>query len=81
MSDTGSGQSTSSSIIAITEAISYFGTLKIASRLLPKFKVWRSVPTNTRLRPLTAASRHRVPLVMRSPLFGFLPLIVILGAI
>ena len=61
--------------------LSYFGTLKIAKRFLPKFIVYRRVPTKMRFRPLTAANRHRVPLVIRSPRRGFVPVIVILGAI
>lgn len=72
---------TVAAITLIAMTVPYFGTLKIAKRLLPKFIVWRRVPTKTRLRPLTAANLHRVPLVIRSPLFGFLPFIVILGAI
>ena len=57
-----------------------FRTLKIASRLFPMLIVWRSVPTKTRFRPVTAAIRHLVPLVMCFPFRGFLPLIVIFGA-
>jgi hypothetical protein len=60
---------------------SYFGTLKIANRLFPKLKVWSKVPTNTRLRPLTMASRQPCPVVIRSPLRALSPLIVISAGI
>jgi len=40
--------------------IDYLGTLKIAMRLDPMLMVSRRVPTNTRLRPRTTASRQPV---------------------
>jgi len=61
----------------LVPCVAYFGTLNIASRFLPKLMVLSSVPTKIRLRPLTAASRQPFPLVIRSPLRAFSPLIVI----
>lgn len=49
----------------------YFGTLKMASRLLPKLKVSIKLPTKTRFLPFTAASLHPVPFVILSPFFAF----------
>ena len=49
----------------------------MAMRLRPKLKVLRRMPTNTRLRPFTVASRQPLPAVMRSPRRAFSPLIVI----
>jgi hypothetical protein len=61
----------------VYSSLTHFGTLKIAMRLDPILMVSSRVPTNTRFRPLTLASRQPVPLVIFSPLRGFLPLIVI----
>lgn len=55
----------------------YFGTLKIAIRLLPMLNVCRSVAENTRFFPFVVASRQPVPLVIFAPFGALIPLIVI----
>jgi hypothetical protein len=57
-----------------------FGTLKIASRFLPKFNVAIKVAVKVRFRPDTAAIFHLVALVSRLPLRGFLPAIMTFAA-
>jgi hypothetical protein len=54
----------------------YLGTLNIAIRLFAKLIVCNSVPTKTRFFPFTIASLHPVPLVIRSPLRAFFPLML-----
>jgi hypothetical protein len=55
----------------------YFGTLKIAMRFDPKFIVASNVPTKTFL-VFALTNRQPLPLVIFSPRFPFLRLIVIL---
>jgi hypothetical protein len=59
----------------------YFGTLKMAMRLLPKLIVLSNVPTNTRFLPLRVASLQPFPFVIFWPLRAFCPLIDISLAI
>jgi len=61
--------------------LAHFGTLKIAMRFEPMLIVVSNVPINARSFPVTAASRHRVPLVILMPFLALLPWIVISLAI
>ncbi len=58
----------------------YFRTLKMASRLRPKFIIRSSVPTKTRFLPVTVANLQPLPRVILFPFFAFRPLIVIPAA-